>query len=333
MKRILFVYKDYSQFVRKDFEMFSKQFRVIKLKSTFDKSPISFLMAGLRQFFSLIRFIGSCDAVYCWFADYHALLPALFSKIFRKPFYLVLGGYDVAYLEELNYGSFNRKFRGFCARYAMRTATLNLPVAKVLGEMAEQRAGNIRIKVLPTGFDPELYPPSEEKEEMILTVAITSSRQRFLIKGLDRFVDLAREMQDHQFVLIGIGPQWEHLLENRPPNLELLPPLKHEELINYYGRAKYYAQFSRSEGLPNAICEAMLRNCIPLGINIGGIPEAIGDAGILLEDWDVKVMSEQISGNSKSDLLSQRARERIIRLFQNDRREKELNAILAQSEI
>jgi len=54
-----------------------------------------------------------------------------------------------------------------------------------------------------------------------------------------------------------------------------------EELIKYYQKAKVY-QLSEYEGLPNALCEAMLCECVPAGTRYCGIPTAIGDTGMCL---------------------------------------------------
>ena len=326
-RRILFVYKEFSHFVRKDFETLSKSSRLIKVRSPFGKSPLSFLSVGLKQFFVLIWYIWRSDVIFCWFADYHSLLPALFSRLTGKRLYLVLGGYDVTHVEELGYGSFNKKFRGFCARYSMCTATLNLPVAKALGMEARERVGDVRIQVLPTGYDPEIYLPSFQKEDIILTVSLTNNWQRIMVKGIDRFVELAGKLPSIQFVLIGMEKDAESLIKNKPSNLLLLPPVDHKELFAWYGKSRFYAQFSRSEGLPNAVCEAMLRNCIPLGIRTGGIPEAIGDAGIVLDQWDPDLMAEQIRSCREPDLMAQRAREHTIRHFHIDRREQAITEI------
>ncbi len=325
---ILFIYKDFSHFTRKDYETLGTGFRVIKIRSPFGKSLPSFLWAGFLQFIRLIWFVPRCNLLFCWFADYHSFLPALFSRLSGKPLYIVLGGYDVTHVEELNYGSFSKKFRAFCTRYSMRVAAMNLPVAEALGAEARERAGEIRIKVMPTGYDPELYLPSRQKEDIVLTVSLTSSWQRYMIKGIDRFIELAHLMPSMQFVVIGMDQDAEQLIQQPPPNLVVLPPSDHKALLEWYGKARFYAQFSRSEGLPNAVCEAMLRNCIPLGVRTGGIPDAIGEAGILLDEWDAEEMARSIKECPDPDELARAARQHTIDQFHIERREKELMALL-----
>lgn len=236
------------------------------------------------------------------------------------------------YIKELKYGSFNKRFRGFCARFSMQMATLNLPVALAIGEEAKRRAGKIEIKVLPTGYDPDIYIPVEDKEDLVLTVSLTRSRQRFLLKGLDRFVELARHLPNYRFAIIGIEGEWNQHITDQPDNLEIIPPLDHRELIRWYDRARFYAQLSRSEGLPNAVCEAMMMGCVPVGLNIGGIPEAIGDVGIMLDHWNPEQMSKQIRSCKDTGITSAKARERILTHFHISMREKELLKLLKRED-
>jgi glycosyltransferase involved in cell wall biosynthesis len=112
--------------------------------------------------------------------------------------------------------------------------------------------------------------------------------QTFLVKGLDRFTELARVTPDLTFVIVGIGKEMYPGFNPRPDNLVLLPLVDQQELYQWFGRAKFYAQLSRSEGMPNGLCEAMLMDCIPLGMRIGGIPAVIADNGYLLDEWDAE---------------------------------------------
>jgi glycosyltransferase involved in cell wall biosynthesis len=66
----------------------------------------------------------------------------------------------------------------------------------------------------------------------------------------------------------------------------------------------------------------MLCECIPVGINNGGIPIAIGDAGFIIEDWNVDVAVESINKALKAnEYLGKKARKRIIEKFSLEKRE------------
>jgi len=51
---------------------------------------------------------------------------------------------------------------------------------------------------------------------------------------------------------------------------------------------------SRSEGLPGALMEAMALGCPVIVSAVGGVPEVVGDAGVLVEPGEVDGFATQI---------------------------------------
>ena len=61
-----------------------------------------------------------------------------------------------------------------------------------------------------------------------------------------------------------------------------------------YNRAKVFVQASITEGMPFTLNEAMLCECIPVGSNVNGIPDAIGDTGIIVKKRSADVLEDAI---------------------------------------
>ncbi len=298
-KKILFIYTNYSTFVKTDFEILSTEHEVIKYQFQPDKGLIKTAYELLRQFTFLIFRIWNFDIIYIWFADYHSFLPVVLAKIFGKKSFVVIGGYDVANIPEIGYGSLTKSIRKTATLLTVKNATLCLPVVEKLEKRIHELCPYAKTQTIYTGYQFDNFVDhkeiSKERDKIILSVSITENHQRYMVKGLDRFKQLSEDMPDFQFIIIGVKEKARKLFFPIPQNLSLLPPLKQNKLKEYYLQASFYAQFSRSEGLPNALCEAMLHGCIPIATKIGGIPTATGPFGLLINEWDLEKLKKYIN--------------------------------------
>jgi glycosyltransferase involved in cell wall biosynthesis len=270
------------------------------------------------------------DLIYVWFADLHAYVAVRIGRALGRPSMVVLGGYEVASVPDLGYGLLADDKMAPCVRYVLDHADRILAVDEGLLLDAE-RFLNRRPpswRVLPTGYDPTRYRPSGEKQDFVLTVFWGDNIGRARVKGLDTFLSVAALLPDIRFGVIGAcGEVDAWLRRKRSPNVEVIPPIPQDELIAHYQGAKVYAQFSLREGLPNAVCEAMLCGCVPVGTPVQGITTAMGPLGHYAPLGDPGAGAEAIARALESpDGLA--ARERIATLFPLVRREDGLLALV-----
>jgi glycosyltransferase involved in cell wall biosynthesis len=340
---IIFIHTIHSSFVNTDLEIIKKYFGVYSFRYPLDilgKSFWSHFRCQLTLLFFLIRRTARCDGLYIWFADYHSFLPVFFGKIFNKKSFLVLGGYDVTYIPELKYGSFSNPLRAFCAGFSIRYADYLLPVDRSLTDEARQRVRKIGGKIvpLPTGYDPQKWICDQNKNDLVLTVSTGNSYQRIKLKGIDFFIAVAATLPEYEFYIIGLSAGIRQTLPV-PANVKFFDAMPQPELRKYYSSARVYAQFSLKEGLPNAVCEAMLCECIPVGSNVNGIPAAIGDCGYILYQRQVEQARELIQQAMHASLtavaptgLRTRARMRIQNNFALEFREQKIVSLLKNGE-
>lgn len=328
--KIIVVAPSLATFVEKDLKTLQEfsATRLLLLKST---KGFGLIKALLYQFAQLIKYIRESDCCFIWFADYHSLLPACFSRIFGKKCVIVLGGTDVNCIPELKYG--------YCSNIIRRIATLAsitlcdslLPVDNSLAEKLESRNPKLKEKILtvPTGFNGNLWFCDTPKKNLILTVAMFSNWQRIKIKGIDFFVEVAKLLPEYQFAIVGAKAGAEKLLDV-PSNLTVYTQvLTHEELRKLFSQARIYAQFSLTEGLPSTVCEAMLCQCVPIGTDVGGMKNAIGQNGVLLREREPRVAGAKIREIFGSeDYDGEKARRHILYQFSSARREETLKSLL-----
>lgn len=315
--KVLFITNSNSTFIKMDLELLKNDFNVISIDLSKHK---------MMNLVSLIRGVIWADITFSWFASYHAFAAVLISKIIRRKSIVVLGGYEVAKIPAINYGLLLNPIFAFMVKFIFNNASKILAVDEGLRADAINNLGidGKNILVVPTGYDHDKYIKGISKENIVLSVSTGKDYFRVLLKGLDTFVKAARLMPDVKFIIIGL--QGEALLKLKtlsPSNVIFIDHLSSNDLITYYQEAKCYCQLSMREGLPNALCEAMLCECVPVGTNIPGIKSAIGDTGYYVqygsENETVIAINKALSSED-----GYKARLRIIQLFPLSRRKTDL---------
>ena len=218
-----------------------------------------------RYFFSLIRLLffllfrtRKYRMFFIRFADYHTALLSFFARIFGKKLVIVIGGFDVTYLPEYNYGAYNNKIRSWCVKYSLKNASLLLPNNTSLifnenrYEQGYKRKGGIRyfapntkvpIKVVFNGFDTKFWemPKGLRKENLVLTVAKIDDYRTYRIKGIDDFINVARRMPENNFLIVGMSKEKaEQFNITIPDNLTFISQFNPSDLLNVYARAKVF---------------------------------------------------------------------------------------------
>ncbi len=295
-KKILFIYTNYSTFVKTDFEILSSEHKVEKYHYKPVKGLFKTAIQFLKQFFYLLFNSWRFDAVFIWFADYHSFLPVLFAKILGKKSFVVIGGYDVARMPELGYGVFTSKIRGFCALYSMNQSTLNLAVSKYVERKVKWIAKNSKTQLIYNCVNIVEHEHIQvEKENLIITVGLIDSERTFYLKGIDTFIEVPRFLPEFKFMVIGMSKRLpERILKNMPKNLEFVERVNHDELESYYKKAKLYCQFSRSESFGVAIIESMNFGCIPMVANVGGMPEVVKNSTFIVKKREPETIAKTV---------------------------------------
>ncbi len=298
-------------FIQKDLTILKTHFTVTEVISSGIKTIISFLSA-----------IRSNDITFSWFASVYSSVLVFFTKVFNKKSIIILGGVDVAKIPEFNYGIWNSWWRSIIVQYGIKNADLVLAVDESLKNDAVRLAGynGNNIHILPTGYDSNHWVPGNQKDNIVLTVANCHNMTRVKIKGIDFLITVATAMPDTSFVMIGLKNEIAVQLQI-PANIKYFESLEQSELLEVYQHAKVFFQPSMREGLPNTLCEAMLCGCFPVGTNVGGIPSAIGDTGIVIQYNDVNGAVDALH-HAMEHKSNTTARDRIMRTYSINKREE-----------
>ena len=328
-KNILFVYTNYSTFVKTDFGILSEKNEVVKYQFKPVKGLLKTAFQMLRQLFYLLFNIWKFDSVFIWFADYHSFLPILIAKILHKKTMLVIGGYDVARMPEYGYGSFHGKLRGFCTLFSMKNSTLNLAVSKYVERKVRWIAKKANTQLIYNCVNiAENSNIKVVKENLVLTVGLIDSERTFYLKGIDTFTEVAQLLPELKFMVIGMSKNLpDRLLKNLSENVEIIERVNHSELETYYKKAKVYCQFSRTESFGVAIVEAINFGCIPVVTNVGGMPELIGEKGKIAKR-NPDLISELLTGIVFNFTISEMDKDFKNGIFSVKTREEKILALI-----
>ncbi len=343
-EKILYIYPEPSTFIQKDITFLSRKFEVIVPGHAWKskpETPLNFL----KQFVFLSRHLQGSKAVFVMFGGYWSFLPALAGKITGKPVYIIPGGTDCVSFPSMKYGSLRKPVMRAFIRWSFRLCKGLLPVD---GSLVESDYGyhsgsglsmqgfrhffpeiNTPVRVIHNGFDPDFFSsdPEIKVRDTFITVASVTSMMRLRVKGIDLVLFLAGQFSHCSFRVIGIPDDVIRQLGPIPANVTMHPFLPQAEFRTFLAESQFVLQLSVSEGFPNALCEAMLCHCIPVGSAVGAIPEIIGETGFLAnspdKDYLVSKFREILATDSRKRLeLGLKARQRIAENFHISKREK-----------
>lgn len=273
--KILFFANSNSSFIEKDFNILNSVYNVVKVK------PELLRFYNIKKLYSLIK---NYDAVFFWFASLQYFIATLISWILTKKIYVVAGGYDVACVPELKYGSCSVLHKKIVVRIILSLATKIFSVSySNQNEIIDNcKIDESKIKMIYHGFEEAPIVDFRKKVDRILTIAVINEIS-FLRKGIDNFLLLAQMLPEIEFVIIG---SYEDFLKNKfiPSNVVLTGFLEKKRFYEYLTSAKIYVQLSIHEGFGCSVAEAMQFGCIPVVSNKYSLPEVIGDCGLVVDN-------------------------------------------------
>jgi glycosyltransferase involved in cell wall biosynthesis len=336
-KTILFVAPSNSSFVRQDADMLSGHFDVQRFEFG-SRKGFQMLVYQLKLCLWLLRRLPAATAVYIWFGDYHSFLPTLLAKLLGRKSILVIGGYDAARLPQYHYGGHTSKLRSWMIRKSCDWATRLLPVSDFVNAELTLRIGDkteAKRTVVHNGVDLSVFEGTAEANagarRGVLCVSIADTVNRALIKGLDRYAEVAQQIPGEEFVLLGVTGEAKLYLEGlKVSNLVLIGLKPRAALQAHYRSAKVVCQFSRFESFGMALAEGMLCGCIPVtlpGIGTGEILSA--ESGIVADSTalaDLVIATR--NGLAQGDAMAEAAGRRIRAEFSLDRRGERVLAVL-----
>lgn len=289
VKPVLMVQLHPSTFVLRD-EAMLRSFGPVKVFRFRKHKGLGVILELFRQVVFLLRHLWSCRIVYIWFADFHAVLPALVARLTGRKCVVVIGGVDAAYIPELQYGTKTRLVGQISVWLTTRLAHVLLPVSQfTLSDLRRNLGDKLveKAEVVYNCYTPDrIISPAYGSRNLVLTIAMASSVRTLRIKGVDLFLETARRMPNVRFLAVGLsGEALREAQAMASTNVELMGPVSFVKLGEIYARTRVICQFSRQESFGIALLEGLAAGCVPVITRWGGPAEVF--TGVKIPAIDV----------------------------------------------
>jgi glycosyltransferase involved in cell wall biosynthesis len=145
---------------------------------------------------------------------------------------------------------------------------------------------------VPPGFDVPPEPEDRERDgEAVFVGRLVAT------KGLPTLLEAVQHAPEARVAVCGQGPE-RAALEQRARRLGVQGRVRfagyvsHAEKEQLLRRAPFLAHPAWEEALGHAVAEAMLLGCPVVGTQVGGLPEVVGEGGVLVPPRDARALAE-----------------------------------------
>lgn len=182
-----------------------------------------------------------------------------------------------------------------------------------------------KIHIIPYGVSYKFRPIRPDHYEKILRYHFGISRpyvlyvgalteRKNLVRLLKAFANVSKLYPEYLLVLAGPGSWKQSPIEstimelNLEKHVHLTGPLTDDELPALYNGASLFAFPSLYEGFGLPVLEAMACGTPVLTSNISSLPEVVGNAGVLVDPYNIEDIAQAICRLISDPLLSQEYR-------------------------
>lgn len=249
--------------------------------------------------FIYLLFRLDVQAVIFWFAatNYAPLLGAL-TKLFGRKVLVITGGIDAVYVADIDWGAMKSKWHRINFSILMRLADSVLPFSSAVMEIILESSKPRKIRTAYPPVDTGFFTPNFTlMQPRIVTCCYQYDSQTIIQKGLDVFVQVARQVPDYEFVVIGnaIDDKAQSFQKDASSNVRFISRIPTRSgYRDFLQTCSVYAQLSVHEGFGVSLAEAMACGCTPVVSDKYALPEVVGEYGFVIPYGDTQATVQAI---------------------------------------
>lgn len=173
------------------------------------------------------------------------------------------------------------------------------------GEIKKSYLASKPILCIPNGINTDVFCP-DDQDKLVKQNHIVTGNDKYTVlgvcdhwnsrKGLDRFIQLASELDKRRYEIILVGEAPNSIENDIPDMIQFVGRTKSvEELVNWYRRANVFVNMSYEETFGLVTAEAACSGTMVIGFKSTANTELIQRVGgILIEKGDMKGIAENV---------------------------------------
>jgi glycosyltransferase involved in cell wall biosynthesis len=247
------------------------------------------------------------DVLHAFWANETGAVAALAGRALRIPTIVSLGGGELVYLRDIDYGGQRRVTERLRGRLALRladvvTAGSRTLLARARGWIGARPAA--RMQCVPLGVDRRLFSPAgsrapAEAPRLVQAASLAPVKDQATL--LAAAAQLAARGQPFTLEIVGSGPLQQELCRQRDrlglqASVYFRGQMRHEQLPAVYRQASVYVQSSRHEAQGMAVLEAAACGVPVVGTAVGVLPELAPDAAAAVPGGDAAALAAALAG-------------------------------------
>ena len=301
-----------------------KRFKVNNLPNLGGRNIFSFIIWSLKLIYWLIKNSNKFDIIHVIHGRLHSAPALLAAKILKKPVLVKIGRGGKKYFD-VNAVNKKKVIGKFFSRYILKNTTGWIANSKMIE--SDLKGHNIKdelIHKIYNGIDIDTIRINKFRKNKTFLVIARLSEEKSCDQIIRVFSKLSEDL-NVKLIFLGDGPLEEDLLKmtkqlNQSHRIFFKGAVKN--VREYLIASDFYVSASQSEGMSNALLEAMSLGVPAIVSNVSGVDEMIFDNqnGFVFEPNDEKFFYEKIikainCNEEKYTNMSRLASEHILKNF------------------
>jgi len=223
------------------------------------------------------------------------------------PYIVSLRGSDVPFYNKRFYWSDKFLFKQL-SKKIWSNANRVVANSEGLKELAQKTASGINIDIIYNGVDTLKFKPACNKAHSI-KLRIISTGRLIERKGYHHLLEALKDNRQVELILIGDGnlsTELKELALKNNINAKFIGRVEHDSLLKYLHQADLFISPSISEGMSNAILEAMACGLPIVTTDTGGSEELINGNGFIVEKASPEALQKAVALYLKNKSLCQK---------------------------